>query len=78
MAGPRHQEATFHNIDLGLSRSISFLERYQLEFRAEAFNIFNTPHFGLPNATLGVATSGVISTVVNPQRELQLALRFAF
>jgi len=68
----------FHNIDLGLSRSISFLERYQLEFRAEAFNLFNTPQFGLPNATLGVATSGVISTVVNPQRELQLALRFAF
>jgi hypothetical protein len=68
----------FHNIDLGLSRSIGFTERWHLEFRAEAFNLFNTPEFGLPNATLGVATTGVISSVINPQRELQLALRIAF
>lgn len=66
------------NIDVGLARSISIRERVGLEFRAEAFNLFNTPQFGLPNATLGVATTGVISTVVNPQRELQLALRLSF
>jgi hypothetical protein len=66
------------NVDLGLSRFISLTERTNIEFRAEAFNLFNTPQFGLPNSTLGVATTGVISTVVNPQRELQLALRFAF
>ena len=68
----------FHNIDLGLSRYISLTERWNLEFRAEAFNLFNTPELGLPNATLGVATTGVISSVINPQRELQLALRIAF
>jgi hypothetical protein len=67
-----------HNIDLGLSRNVRFTERLNLEFRAEAFNLFNTPQFGLPNSTLGVATTGVISTVVNPQREIQLALRLAF
>lgn len=66
------------NMDVGLARSISIRERVGLEFRAEAFNLFNTPQFGLPNATLGVATTGVISTVVNPQRELQLALRLSF
>jgi hypothetical protein len=68
----------FHNIDLGLSRFINLTERWNLEFRAEAFNLFNTPEFGLPNATLGVATTGTISTVINPQREIQLALRLAF
>ncbi len=68
----------FHNIDLGMSRFIALREQTNLEFRAEAFNLFNTPQFGLPNATLGVATTGVISSVVNPQRELQLALRLAF
>ncbi len=67
-----------HNIDVGLSRTISIAERLGLEFRAEAFNLFNTPQFGLPNATLGVVTTGVISTVVVPQRELQLALRLSF
>jgi hypothetical protein len=68
----------FRNLDLGLSRFIALTERANLEFRAEAFNLFNTPQFGLPNATLGVATTGTISSVVNPQRELQFALRLAF
>jgi hypothetical protein len=68
----------FRNVDLSLSRLIPVTERASLEFRAEAFNLFNTPELGLPNATLGQSTTGVISTVVNPQRELQFALRLAF
>ena len=68
----------FRNLDVGLSRFFALTERFNLEFRAEAFNIFNTPELGLPNATLGVATTGSISTVVNPQREIQLALRLRF
>lgn len=66
------------NTDLGLSRVIPIRERLNIEFRAEAFNLFNTPQFGLPNATLGTSTVGVITTTVNPQRELQFALRVAF
>ena len=68
----------FHNIDLGLSRRVSLRERIGLEIRAEAFNLFNTPQFGVPNNVVGVATTGAISTVINPQREIQLALRLAF
>jgi len=66
------------NLDLGLSRVVPIRERFRLEFRAEAFNLLNTPQFGLPNATLGTATAGTITTTVNAQRELQLALRLAF
>jgi Carboxypeptidase regulatory-like domain/TonB dependent receptor len=68
----------FHNIDLELSRFFGITERIHIEFRAEAFNLFNTPQFGLPQGELGVSTTGTISTVINPQRELQLALRLAF
>lgn len=68
----------FHNIDLGLSRRVGLTERLGLEIRAEAFNLFNTPQFGPPNKAVGVATTGAISTVINPQREIQLALRFSF
>jgi Carboxypeptidase regulatory-like domain len=68
----------FHNIDLGVSRTISLVENTSLELRAEAFNLFNTPQFGLPNATLGQATTGVISSVTNPQRQLQLAAKIHF
>jgi hypothetical protein len=66
------------NTDLSLSRVVHLRERFNIEFRAEAFNLFNTPQFGLPNAVLGTATAGTITTVQNPQRELQFALRFAF
>jgi hypothetical protein len=66
------------NTDLGLSRVIPITERVSIQFRAEAFNLFNTPELGLPNATLGTATAGTITTVINPQRELQFALRLAF
>jgi Carboxypeptidase regulatory-like domain/TonB dependent receptor len=68
----------FHNVDLGLSRTISLVENTSLELRAEAFNILNTPQFGLPNATLGQSTTGVISSVTNPQRQIQLAAKIHF
>jgi hypothetical protein len=68
----------FHNIDFGLSRLINITERAHLEIRAEAFNLFNTPQFGLPNATLGQSTTAVISSVTNPQRQIQLAGRIQF
>ena len=68
----------FHNIDFGLSRSISLLESTSLELRAEAFNLFNTPQFGLPNATLGQTTTAVISSVTNPQRQIQIAAKVHF
>ena len=68
----------FHNIDFGLSRSISLIESTSLEIRAEAFNIFNTPQFGLPNATLGQSTTAVISSVTNPERQIQIAAKIHF
>jgi hypothetical protein len=37
-----------YNLDLGLFRNFAFSERVQLQFRAEAFNLTNTPHFDLP------------------------------
>jgi hypothetical protein len=49
-----------------------------LQFSAQAFNVFNTPQFGLPNNTVGVGTTGVITTVVTPERQLQLGLHLMF
>jgi Carboxypeptidase regulatory-like domain len=39
-------------LDLALRRQFSFGERFQLQFRAEAFNVFNHANFGNPNAIL--------------------------
>jgi hypothetical protein len=36
-------------MDAALFRKFNIRERWQVEFRAEAFNATNTPHFGVPN-----------------------------
>jgi hypothetical protein len=66
------------NNDVGLQRSATFKERFTLQFSAQAFNLFNTPQFGLPNNKVGVSTTGVITTVVNPERQFQLGLHLSF
>lgn len=37
-----------YNLDFGLFRNFAVTERFQVQFRAEAFNFTNTPHFALP------------------------------
>jgi len=60
-------------IDMGADKSFSVSERGRLEFRAEAYNIFNHPQLGQPQATCSFSTSspgclsgfGAITTTVN-------------
>ena len=40
------------NFDGGLFREFRFTERWKMEFRAEAFNLTNTPHFSNPGANV--------------------------
>ncbi len=50
------------NLDLSLFRTFKLTEQFQLQFRAEAFNVTNTPHFGHPERrTSTVRTSGRFS-----------------
>jgi hypothetical protein len=37
-----------YNLDFGLFRDFAITERVHVQFRAEAFNFTNTPHFALP------------------------------
>jgi hypothetical protein len=37
------------NMDLSLFRTFKLTEKFNLQFRAEAFNLSNTPHFRSPN-----------------------------
>ncbi len=63
--------------DFGLNESAS----RHLQFRAEAFNVFNTPQFNNPNASIGNAAAGTITSAGAPllfqrtSREVQLALK---
>lgn len=53
----------------------SMREGARLEFRAEAFNVFNHPQFAPPASTVGNGDFGQITSQANRSREMQLALK---
>ena len=53
-------------------------ERLALEFRAEAFNLTNTPVFAPPNTSFGSPSFGVVNSQANQPRVVQLALKLLF
>ena len=76
-------------MDLGTAKRIPLSEKARLEFRAEFFNVFNHPQYGLPQATFGVQGFGTITQTVNTTtpvspigagtpREIQFAAKVAF
>jgi hypothetical protein len=66
------------NLDLGLFRKFAISERFGLEFRAEAANLSNTPHFMNPNANISAANFLVITSAVADQRQVRLGLRLSW
>jgi hypothetical protein len=65
------------NLDLALEKQIPFIEAKHLEFRAEVFNLTNTPLFSGVSNTLGASNFGTITTA-QASREIQLGLKFYF
>jgi hypothetical protein len=72
LEGPR-----FNNLDFAVLKNILLTERFKMEFRAEAYNIFNHPNFNDPNTAAGSALFGVITSARTP-RDIQLALKLIF
>lgn len=66
------------NLDALVDKRFRLAEGKELEFRAEFFNFTNTAHFGPPALTVNIATAGAITSVLSPNRQMQLALRFTF
>ncbi len=78
--------------DLGLARRIPISERTQLQFRCEAFNLFNRAQYSLPLEEIWLPPSGSSPASIEPQvstasttpigtgtpREIQFALRLEF
>jgi len=69
-----------YNLDLSLFKNFQIREGMRVQFRAEAYNLTNTPTFGEPGRAINTATFGVVTAqAFNPKpREVQLALRFIF
>jgi carboxypeptidase family protein/TonB-dependent receptor-like protein len=78
--------------DLGVSKRIPLTERTQLQFRCEAFNLFNRAQYSLPLEEIWLPPSGTTQASIEPQvstasttpigtgtpREIQFALRLEF
>jgi Carboxypeptidase regulatory-like domain/TonB dependent receptor len=74
----------FVNTDLSLVKNTRLTERMNLQFRTEAFDVFNHPNFGNPNLNAQSGTFGRITTTRFPTgdfgsaRQLQLSLKLQF
>jgi hypothetical protein len=66
------------NLDLSLFRDFRLRESMRLQFRAEAFNVTNTPVWGTPVANFSNANFGRVLSVANTPRQLQLAMKLRF
>ena len=70
--------SAFKSVQIGKS------EHNRLQFRAEFFNLFNTPQFNNPNAAIGSPNAGSITsagsqpTLQRTSRQIQLALKLYF
>ena len=65
------------NFDLSLQKSFTVKEAQRLEFRAEFFNLTNTPAFNQASRSVNSATFGEI-TAAQGERNVQFALKFYF
>lgn len=63
-----------NNWDIGTGKLIDLREAMALQFRADAFNVFNHTQFLNPDSNMSDTNFGRITTV-GPSRELQLSLK---
>jgi len=66
------------NFDFSLFKTFHVTESSLLEFRAESFNLTNTPTFGIPNTTTDTSSGGIVTSSANNPRQLQFALKYNF
>jgi hypothetical protein len=71
------------NIDTSLFKQIPISERWNLQFRGEAFNLLNHANFGYPNEVVFTganysSSAGQLTYTATPSRQIQLALKLLF
>jgi hypothetical protein len=77
---PNIRNDGLHNLDFALFKNTDFgpQGRIRFQFRAEAFNLLNTPQFGYPGMTQGTPQFGVVSSQANNPRLIQFGTKLIF
>ena len=82
LGGPSEQARgpSFYNIDASVFKEFPLKESFHLQFRAEAYNLFNHPQFANPSSgnAAGNPNFTVISASRNQPRILQFALKLFY
>ena len=79
LRSPNIRRHTAPQFSTTLTRSFRVHEKHQVQFKATAFNLTNTPIFGAPNTTPASPLFGVVPiTQVNLARAVELGLRWSF
>ena len=73
------RSAPYWDLDASVFKQFGFGEARRFEFRAEAFNLFNTVIFGQPgNDISNTANFGKVTSAANTARQLQFGAKFIF
>jgi hypothetical protein len=67
----------YRDFDLALVKHTRLMEQTAVEFRAEIFDITNTPAFAQPNGSFGSAAFGSITSTTTDPRVVQFAVRLS-
>jgi len=67
----------YQNINASLVKNTILSERFNLQLRAEVFNLFNHPNFNMPDNFLGSPTFGRITSARDP-RHIQFGAKLLF
>jgi hypothetical protein len=65
-------------IDMTASKTTTLHEKLRLQFRAEFFNLTNSPRFAPPNSVFGNPSFGVVSSQLNQPRIVQFGLKLMY
>jgi len=66
------------NLDFSVFKNMMVRERFNVQFRGEAFNLTNTPIFSSPNNNVESGAFGTVTGQSNPARSVQLGLKILF
>jgi Carboxypeptidase regulatory-like domain len=70
------------DFDFVLQKNFKIREQQRIEFRAELFNLFNHPNFGLPGGgsqiAVDVAGGAAITNTATDNRQIEFALKYTF
>jgi len=75
---PNLRSPAIVNLDVSLFKTTQLTEKFQLQLRAEFFNVLNRTQFGRPNTNFNSNSFGRISQQVNSPRDVEIGLKLLF